>query len=151
MPCLHPFFQKKLTQRILLAKSTRFIPEENTSVYTSPNKDCIHIYLVLSTEQGTQDANPKMWLLPFTQSSEGTTELRQTYKCSTNTDEGRNTKSSKTENGGENPKMNDSRSSDKAFIFLVYQKQSQLTCKDHSHKDEPDNLLWWWWCRRCHV
>ena len=29
------------------------------------NKDYIHIYLVLSTEQGTQDANPKMWLLPF--------------------------------------------------------------------------------------
>lgn len=75
-------------------------PEENTSVYTSPNKDYIHIYLVLSTEQGTQDANPKMWLLPFTHSSEGNIELRHTYKCSVNTDEGRNTKSSKTENGG---------------------------------------------------
>ena len=34
--------------------------------------------------------------------------------------------------------MNDSRSSDKTFIFLVYEKELQLTCKDHSYKDEPD-------------
>ena len=79
-----------------------------------------------------------MWLLPFTHSSEGTIELRHTYKCSVNTEEGRNSKSSKTENGGQNQKMNDSRSSDKTFIFLVYQKELQLTCKDHSYKDEPD-------------
>lgn len=85
--------------------------QRRTRQLTPPQLRTINVYRVLSTEQGTQDINLKMWLLPFTQSSEGTIELRHTYKCSINTDEGRNMKSSrKTENEGWNQKLNESRS-----------------------------------------